>query len=193
MWLAITIISAVILLAAILVFILEKKPEDSNVLHFRIKNIVLPIAIALISTVVLIICFTKFDYKIPFRFDADGNVTKSMAAYSYILLMVGVQYAIVLLNVAANIMLIKLSAWITKNSPMVFNANMMHFIVTNLFVIPQLIMAFIFINSAYYVTMGHILMLPIHFSLITIMVSFFVLIILFIRGYFQTKNVSFKE
>ena len=193
MWLAITIISAVILLAAILVFILEKKPEDSNVLHFRIRNIVLPIAVALITTVVLVFCFTKFDYKIPFKFDEDGNVTKSMVAYSYILLMVGVQYAIVFMNIVANITLIRISAWITKNSPLVFDASVMHFVVTNVFVIPQIILAFLFINSAYYVTTGQILMLPLHFSLLTILVSFLVLIVLFIRGYFQTKKVTFKE
>ena len=193
MWLAITVISAVILLAAILVFILEKKPEESKVLPFKIKNIILPIAIALIVMVVLVFCFSEYGRKIPYRFDSDGEVTKSMIASTYILLMLGVQFAIVFMNIIANIFLIKISSWITKYSTTVFNVSMMHFITTNIFVVPQIIMAFIFINSSYYVTTGNILMHPLQFSLFTILISFILLVILFIRGYLQTKKVIFKE
>lgn len=193
MWTAITIISIVLILGAISVFFLEKDKKEYTKLQFRFKNIVLPIAIALIATVVVIFAFTTFPGKVPYKFATDGTVTKTMAVYSYIVLMLSVQFGIVLVNIVLNYALIKLSEWITKNSSFTFKANIMQFIVTNVVVIPQLIMAFILINSAYYCSNGAIIMPPMQFSLIVILASMLALIVLFVMGYKQTKNAMFKE
>jgi hypothetical protein len=193
MWTIIAIVSVLILIAAILVMVFEKKPAETNTLHFQLRFIVLPLAVCIISMIVLIATVGDYPDKVPFRFGTDGEITKKMAIGSFLLLMIGAQVGIALLNIILNFVLVKMSAWFTKNSPMTFNASIMQFIVTNIFLIPQIALSYILINASYYCTNGSILMPPVQFILYLIILSFLALIVLFIRAYQQSKKVMFKE
>ena len=164
------------------------KPETD--LSFRLRYVVLPGTIALVTVIVLVALYPSMPSEVAFRFSSSGEPKGLMGRELFVGLMAGIQLIITGLSAAVAFGIIGMARRILKDSPAHVDPGQIIWLMVNMLALPQVIIAFVALDAAYYAsTSGH-LMTPWLFSILAIGVGTIAIIILFALSFNKTRKAK---
>ncbi len=159
----------------------EAKSETKSAvnLSFRLGYIALPGAVALTTIVFLAILYPSFPNELAYRFSSSGAPQSYIGRELFAVLMIVAQLVVVGFAAAAALFILRLARRMLKDSPAPIAPGRIIWLMANMLVLPQILIAFVALDAAYYANKTAHIMTPWLFSLLAIGVGTLVIIILF--------------
>jgi len=157
---------------------------------FRLSFIALPGAVALATIVTLVILYPLLPAEIAFRFSSSGEPRGTIGSGLFVGLMIGAQFIVVGLAAAIAFGIVNMARRMIKDSPTAINPGSIIWLMVNMLVLPQLIVAFVALDAAYYAHAETHIMTPWLFSILAIGVGTLMIIVLFARSFTETRRAK---
>jgi len=159
-------------------------------LSFRLGYVILPSAVALTTIVTIAILYPSFPNELAYRFSSSGAPQSSIGRELFTVLMIVAQLVVVGLAAAATIFILRLARRMLKDSPAPIAPGRIIWLMANMLVLPQILIAFVALDAAYYASKTAHIMTPWLFSLLAIGVGTIVIIILFALSLNDARRVK---
>ena len=159
-------------------------------LSFRWGYVLLPAAVALVTIVALAVLYSSLPAEVYYRFSSAGVPRGSIGREGFLAIMVGAQILMVGAATAVASMVLRIARRMLKDSPTFVDPGRAIWLMVNMLVLPQLIVSFVALDSAYYARSGTHIMSPWLFSLVTIGIGTLVIIFLFAQSFNETRKAS---
>lgn len=155
--------------------------KSDNKTRFRWSHIILPLVLLIISAVIVIYFYGRLPSEVAYRFHTDGSPSAWLTRNSIILWALIPQLLLALLAVTVAYGTTRISRLFSETSTGVVNINTVLLVMSNMVVIPQLILIFAVLNifsyNSFQVRIGFMWW----FILALIVVSLVLLSIFFVR------------
>lgn len=159
-------------------------------LSFRLSYIALPGAVALATVIAIVILYSSLPPELAFRFSSSGEPRGLIGRELFVGLMIGAQFIVVGLTVAVALGIINLARRMLKENPTATAPGSTLWLMVNMLVLPQLLIAFVALDAAYYARNLTHIMTPWLFSLLAIGIGTLVIIVLFARSFNETRKAK---
>ncbi|MCL2150110.1 MAG: hypothetical protein FWH51_04180 [Dehalococcoidia bacterium] len=163
----------------------EKPAADVS---FRLSYIALPGAVALVTIITLAALYPSLPAELAFRFSSSGTPQSLIGRELFIGLMIGAQCVVAGLAVAVAFSISGLARRLLTGSPAPTRPRRIIWLMVNMLVLPQLLVAFVALDAAYYARNLTHVMTPWLFTLLTIGIGTLVLIVLFVLSFNETRR-----
>ena len=163
--------------------------KSSTDLSFRLSYIALPGVVALTTVVAIVIMYPSLPTELAYRFSSSGEPRGLIGRELFIGLMIGAQFIVVGLAAAVAVAIINMARRMMKDYPVAAPGNTI-WLMVNMVVLPQLIVAFVALDAAYYARTATHIMTPWLFSLLAIGVGTLAIIVLFARSFNETRKAK---
>ena len=158
-------------------------PKPVPAVRFRASYIVLPAAVALVAIVISLALYPSLPAQVAYRFTSGGLPTGYMARATFLVLMAGAQVLLVTAAYVIAASIVRVSRRMSQNQPLPVDPSRIIWLMANMVLLPQIILAFILVDSSIYAASNRHLMTPWLFSLIAIGVGTVVIAVLFVRSF----------
>ena len=165
-------------------------PEPGIDLSFRSSYIILPAALAILTITAIGILYPSLPPVVDYRFSAAGVPRDSIGREAFLGIMAGAQILMVAAAAAVAGLSLRVARRMMADSPSPVNPTPVIWLMANMIVLPQLIVAFVALDAAYYARMSTHIMTPWLFSLVAIGAGTLVIIILFMRSFNDTRRAK---
>jgi hypothetical protein len=127
------------------------------------------------------------------RFASDGMPKTLMSKSAFVSMMLGIQIGIVAVSGAVAAIFLKIARSFTRNSPTSFDLAAFIAIMSNMLLLPQLILAYIMLDSFIYGIWDTHGISLLAFSLLTVAIGSILIIILFVRLFVQSRRTTINK
>ncbi len=159
-------------------------------LVFRYRYILFPCLLALVCVILLMVFYNRMPAELGLRFASDGTPKTLMSKNAFVFLMLGIQIGIVAVASIISAIFLKIARSVTRNSPTSFDLSGFIAIMSNMLLLPQLILAYIMLDSFIYGIQGTHGISLLAFSLLTVGIGSIVIVILFVRLFIQSRRTA---
>jgi uncharacterized membrane protein len=159
-------------------------------LSFRFSYITLPSAIALGVIITLAILYSSLPAEVAYRFSSSGSPRDAVSRETFMALMTGVQLVMVAAAALIAFVILRFARRMLKDSPPLVPPGRIIWLMANMVVMPQLIMAFLALDATYYTRTATHMMTPWLFSLLTIAIGTLAIIFLFAQSFNETRKAK---
>ena len=157
-------------------------------LSFSLSYLILPGALALVTITALAILYGSLPPEVAYRFTSTGAPRGYIGRELFVGLMVGAQLVVIAAAALVMVVVMQVARHMLKDNPVQMNPQRIIWLMVNMLVLPQLIVAFVALDAAYYASAQSHVMTPWAFSLIAIGVGTIVIIFLFARSVSGTRE-----
>ena len=157
---------------------------------FKLSYFALPLAVAFVTIIGLALTYGSLPDEVYYRFSSSGTPQGSISRELFLVIMIGVQLALVAAAAVIAIVVLRITRRILKESEPVIRLSGIIWLMVNMVVLPQLIMSFVGLDATYYATSGLHIVTPWIFSLATVGFGTLVIIILFVRSFNSARRVK---
>jgi hypothetical protein len=161
-------------------------PGPAPVLSFRFSYIALPLVIAVTSVLAALVLLPSMPDPVAYRFTTAGLPDSYMARATFIALMAVAQFAVVGAAYLIASSVVRLGQRASQGQPLPVDPSRVIWLMANMVVLPQVILAFILVDAAVYGANNRHLLTPWLFSLVTLGAGSVAIVALFLssfRGY----------
>ena len=174
-----------------------RSKQTDNVTHtalkFRWMYLVIPFILLLFSIVIVLVAYPSLPESVAYRFSTGGAPRSYFPRATFVSLMLGAQLFITVLVGGLAVGIVQFGNSLLKKSALQFNAQGVTWLMSNMLVLPQVILAFILLDSSYYALQLEHLMTPWLFSLIAVACGSVILLFVFIQTFTQIRVKQLKE
>ena len=157
-------------------------------LTFEWKYILLPVAILLISIILILIFYPQLSDEVAYRFNPDGSAKSWLSRQIFTLLMLLPQFLLTLIASAIIWGAIKLS--LPSKQIERIKPEKILLLMGNMIALPQIVLAFVMLDiSSYNIYNSHLIPIWL-FALIIMVIGGIILTIFFIRAIKPSSNIS---
>jgi uncharacterized membrane protein len=164
--------------------------ESKSVVGFQWTFIVIPVSLFLLCVLLALLVYQSLPENMAFRFSTDGVPKTYMAKPVFLSVMLGGQLIIVLAAFAVALGIVKFGEYLSKNSTLTFYPRTLIWLMINMLVLPQIILAFVMLDASVYAIQVKHIMAPWLFSLLAIGFGSIVIIFLFLKAINQSRNTG---
>ena len=164
----------------------EAKPTTP--LSFRLNYIALPGALALTTVIAIAILSPSIPAELAYRFSSSGAPQGFMGREFFLSIMIGAQLIAVGLAAIIAFFIIRTARRILQSSPAPVAPGRIIWLMVNILVLPQLLVAFVALDAAYYARTSSHIMTPWLFSLLAVGIGTLVIIVLFALSFNETRK-----
>ena len=169
------------------------KPVEANPLIFRWSYVLAPVILAVVCIVLAASFAAALPNPLAFRFMSNGAPRMSMNTYTFIVLMLAAQVICALAAWGIANTIIRMGHNAFKLSAPQLPLGPYISLMTNMVLLPQLILAYIMLDAFIYgVWTRHIISVGL-FSILTIAIGSLILIFMFMRLLSRAQNVISKQ
>jgi uncharacterized membrane protein len=163
-------------------------PGDPDGLYFRWSYVAIPIFLLLFCLAVAAIVHPSLPESVAYRFSSAGVPTSFLPRAAFTAIMLGAQAFITLAVVGLAFGIVSFGRRMLGKSALAFNVHGMIWLMTNMLALPQIILAFILLDSSFYALQGSHIMAPWLFSLITVGLGSLVILFVFVQVFKQATR-----
>jgi len=163
-----------------------KRPSGD--FSFRPGFIAVPIVVAVFTILSLTVLYSSLPGQVAYRFSSAGVPRDTIGREAFFVMMVGGQLLIVAASAGIASVVLRLARRMLAGSPEKIDPSRVIWLMVNMVVLPQLILAFVALDAAYYARVGTHIMTPWLFSLVTIGIGTIVIILLFSLSINETRQ-----
>jgi len=157
---------------------------------FRISFIILPAAVAFSTIIALAILYPSLPAELAFRFTSSGEPQSTIDKGLFIGLMIGAQIIVVGLATAVAFGIVSLARRMLKENQATIDPGHVIWLMVNMLVLPQLLVAFVALDAAYYAFAETHIMTPWLFSILAIAIGTLAIIALFSRSFNEARRAK---
>jgi uncharacterized membrane protein len=158
-------------------------PRSAPVLRFRFSFIALPLVIAMTSIISAFVVFPFLPAQVAYRFTMGGAPASYMARGTFFVLMTVAQLAIVGSAYIIASSIVNLGRRAAQDQPLPVDPSRVIWLMANMVVLPQVILAFILVDAAIYGSTTRHLLTPWIFSLLTLGLGSVAIVALFLKSF----------
>ncbi len=163
-------------------------PGDASALPFRWSYIAISVFLFLFCLAVAAIVHPTLPESVAYRFGSAGAPTSFLPKAAFTAVMLGAQLLITLAVVGLASGIVAFGRHMLARSALAFNVHGMIWLMTNMLALPQIILAFILLDSSFYALQGSHIMTPWIFSLITVGLGSLVILFVFVQVFKQARE-----
>jgi hypothetical protein len=164
--------------------------KNTPELTFRFSYIALSSAVALVSIIGLAVMYSSLPAEVYYQFSSNGVLRGSISRELFIVLMIGGQLVLVAVAAVIALTILGIARRMLKGNAPLIDPGRIIWLMANMVVLPQLIVAFVGLDAAYYATSGSHIVTPWVFSLATIGFGTLIIITLFVRSINDARRVK---
>jgi uncharacterized membrane protein len=165
-------------------------PGDTSALPFRWGYIAISVFLFLFCLAVAAIVHPSLPESVAYRFSSAGVPTSFLSKAAFTAVMLGAQAFITLAVIGLAFSIIAFGRRLLGKSALAFNVHGMIWLMTNMLALPQIILAFILLDSSFYALQGSHIMTPWLFSLITVGLGSLVILFVFVQVFKQARDTG---
>ena len=162
-------------------------------LKFRWVYLIIPVFLLVVCVAIVLLTYPSLPENVAYRFSTSGLPNSYFTKTTFIALMLGAQIFILMLVGILALGIVQFGNSLLKKSALQFNAHGVLWLMTNMLVLPQVILAFILLDSSYYALQDTHIMTPWLFSLIAVGLGSLVLLFVFIQTFTRIRETGLKE
>lgn len=160
---------------------------------FRWSYVAMPLALALASIIYAALIYARLPAQLAWRFDASGLPYTTAAKSTFVAFMLAIQVGIAASAWLITVIFLKIASLMSRNSVIPLNFSGFIFLLSNMLLLPQIIMGYLMFDAFHYGLYGtHLLSFSV-FSIWTAIIGLVCLVILFARLIAQLRMAADKK
>jgi uncharacterized membrane protein len=189
-----------LVIGGVVIFLLWRKKEAARApvsripakngvdLSFRFGYIAVPVVLAGVTAIALVVFYPSLPDEVYFRFSSEGAPRSSISREGFLAVMTSAQLLMVLAATAIAWLTLRIAQRMLANSPAMMNPLRTIWLMANMIVLPQVIVAFVASDAAFYARTNTHILTPWTFSLIVIGIGTVSLFALFLRSFKNPRS-----
>jgi uncharacterized membrane protein len=165
-------------------------PGEPSALPFRLGYIAVSVFLFLFCLAVAAVVYPSLPESVAYRFNSAGVPTTFLLKAAFTAVMLGAQLFITLAVIGLAMGIVAFGRRMLGKSALAFNVHGMIWLMTNMLALPQIILAFILLDSSFYALQGSHIMTPWLFSLITVGLGSLVILFVFVQVFKQARDTG---
>lgn len=166
-------------------------PQDAPV--FRLRFVIVPIVLAALCFVAAVAFYSSLQSPIAYRFNADGEARNSMNAAGFVIIMAAMQIIGALIAWGTATIIIRMGHGAFKTSAPQFKLDGLITIMSNMILLPQIIVAYLMLDSFIYNVWQRHFIPATYFTIAAIIIGSAIIFVAFILLLSRARAVVSKQ